>query len=178
MRQIPNILSAARLLLAPYLFWLLWRREYSLALAVIVIAGISDGLDGLLARKLNANSRIGAYLDPLADKMLLSGAFLTLALDGAIELWLAILVFGRDIVILMLAGGAFFLTKTIRNFPPSIWGKASTMAQILFVLAVIAHLGGFADNFAVMPLKWLVAALAIFSGADYIRRAALIKAKA
>src|SRR5579871_6531190 len=104
LRHIPNILSAARLALAPYLFVLLWRREYQLALAIIILAGITDGLDGLLARKLNANSRLGAYLDPIADKILLSGAFLTLALDGAIELWLAVLVFARDIVILLLAG--------------------------------------------------------------------------
>src|SRR5262249_55901559 len=102
-RVIPNLLSAARLAIAPFLFAVLWRREYGLALALCVIAGISDGLDGMLARRLGATSRFGAYLDPVADKILLSGAFLTLALDGAIEKWLAVLVFGRDVLILLLA---------------------------------------------------------------------------
>lgn len=178
MRQLPNLLSAARLALAPWLFVALWRREYQLALAIIVIAGVTDGLDGLLARVLRADSRLGAYLDPIADKVLLSGAFLTLALDGAIALWLAILVFGRDLLILLLAGGAFVFTKNVRDFPPSIWGKASTAAQILYVLAVIAHLAGFAVQLAVAPLEWLVAALAVFSGFDYVRRAVAFKAKA
>jgi cardiolipin synthase len=169
-KQLPNLLSAARLALAPYLFFLLWRRDYALALAVCVVAGVTDGLDGLLARKLGANSRLGAYLDPIADKVLLSGAFLTLALDGAIELWLAAVVLGRDALIL-LAAGAFALAKSARDFPPSFWGKASTAAQIVFIVALISHLAGLADLWLVTLLKWLVAALTVWSGLDYARRA-------
>jgi len=168
-KQLPNLLSAARLALAPYFFVLLWRRDYALALAICILAGITDGLDGLLARKLGAHSRLGAYLDPIADKVLLSGAFLTLALDGAIETWLAVVVLGRDALIL-LAAGAFALVKSTRDFPPSFWGKASTAAQIVYILAVISHLAGLADLHLVTPLKWLVAALAVWSALDYARR--------
>ena len=167
MKLIPNLLSAARLALAPYLFVVLWRREYTLALGLILIAGITDALDGVLARQLRAASRLGAYLDPIADKMLLSGSFLTLALDGAIEKWIAVLVFGRDALILLLAGGAFVFTA-VRNFPPSIWGKASTAAQIAFVLALLGHFAGFVPMVWVEVLKWLVAVLAVWSGMHYL----------
>ena len=166
MKLIPNLLSAARLALAPYLFVVIWRREYALALGLCLIAGITDGLDGLIARQFQAASRLGAYLDPIADKVLLSGAFLTLALDGAIDKWVAVLVLGRDVLILFLAGGAFVLT-TVRSFPPSIWGKGSTVAQILFVLVLLAHFSGFASASWVEILKWLVVALTAWSGAHY-----------
>jgi cardiolipin synthase len=166
-KHLPNALSAARLALAPYFFLLLWRREYGAALAVFFIAGVTDGLDGFLARHFKSASRLGAYLDPVADKVLLSGAFLTLALDGAIETWLAVLVLGRDVLILLYAATAFLLTKSVRSFPPSIWGKASTAAQILFVLAVMLHFVGFATGFVVALLKWLTVALTAWSGVDY-----------
>jgi cardiolipin synthase len=165
-KHIPNLLSAARLALAPYLFALLWRREYTLALAVCVIAGLTDGLDGLLARRMRVSSRLGAYLDPIADKILLSGAFLTLALDGAIERWLAAIVLGRDGLILLMVAGAFGLTS-IRSFPPSIWGKASTAAQIAFIGLLLAHFAGLVAAFPVNAMKWLTAALGIWSGAHY-----------
>lgn len=166
MRHIPNLLSAARLVLAPYLFVLLWRRQYALALAFSVVAGLTDGLDGLLARRFQVSSRLGAYLDPIADKVLLSGAFLTLALDGAIERWLAVVVLGRDVMILLFAVGAFLMTS-IRNFPPSIWGKASTAAQIAFIGVLLAHFAGFTGVFLVVAMKWLTAALACWSGGHY-----------
>jgi cardiolipin synthase len=169
-KHLPNLLSAARLALAPYLFVLLWRRQYAPALAFCLVAGLTDGLDGLLARRFHVSSRLGAYLDPIADKVLLSGAFLTLALDGAIERWLAVVVLGRDAMILLFVGGAFLLTP-IRSFPPSIWGKASTAAQIAFIGVLLAHLAGFVPGstgvFLVMVMKWLTAALACWSGAHY-----------
>lgn len=167
MKWIPNLLSAARIALAPWIFTLLWRREYGLAFALCVIAGITDALDGVLARRLGADSKLGTYLDPIADKILLSGIFLTLALDGAIEKWLAILVFGRDALILLMAGGAFALTK-LRSFPPSFWGKASTTAQIAFVAALLLHFAGFFPLPLVLLGKWIVVVLAAWSGAHYV----------
>lgn len=171
-KHLPNLLSAARLALAPFLFLLLWRRQYGVALAVVFIAGVTDGLDGLLARRLGASSRLGAYLDPVADKILLSGAFLTLAIDGAIETWLAVLVLGRDVLILLFAAGVFLFTKSVRTFAPSIWGKASTAAQILFILAVLLHYIGFTGSPLVTALKWLTAGLTGWSGIHYAVRAA------
>ncbi|HUA83442.1 MAG TPA: CDP-alcohol phosphatidyltransferase family protein [Bryobacteraceae bacterium] len=169
MKAIPNLLSAARLVLAPYLFLLLWRHQYDLALAICFIAGFSDVLDGFLARQLRVSSRLGAYLDPLADKVFLSGAFLTLAIDGAIHRWLAALVLGRDVMILLFAAGAYFFTAR-RNFSPSIWGKASTAAQILFIFVLLLWLCGWAEFRLVSGVQWLTAALTGWSGIHYAAR--------
>ncbi len=166
MKSIPNVLSAARLALAPYLFLLLWRRHYQMALAVCFLAGVTDALDGWTARRLKASSRLGAYLDPVADKILLSGAFLTLALGHAIQPWLAMLVLGRDLMILAFAGGAFAFT-TLRSFPPSLWGKASTAAQIIFILVLLLWLCGWADERLPRLMTWITAALTGGSGLDY-----------
>ncbi len=166
LKLIPNLLSGSRLALAPVLFLLLWRRDYNLALGICFLAGITDLFDGLLARKLGASSRIGAYLDPIADKVLLSGSFLTLALDGAIEKWVAAIVFGRDILILLLAAAGFALVNA-RSFPPSFWGKASTTAQIAYIVALLAHFAGFFPLALVELGKWIVVVLAILSGAHY-----------
>lgn len=170
MKHLPNLLSAARVAMAPYVFVLLWRREYGMVLALFVLAAITDALDGIIARRFQADSRLGAYLDPVADKILLSGAFLTLAIDGAIETWVAALVLGRDVLILAFAAGIMLFTSRPRRFPPSIWGKASTAAQILFVLALLLHFVGFANAWVVAALKWLTVALTIWSGLDYARR--------
>jgi cardiolipin synthase len=165
-KLLPNLLSAARLALAPWLFALLWHRQYGLALIVIFVAGVTDGLDGLLARSFGAASKLGAYLDPVADKILLSGAFLTLAIDGAVAKWLAVLVLGRDALILLFACVAFLFT-TVRSFPPSIWGKASTAAQIAYILVLLAHFTGFLSAIVVTPFEYLTAILTVWSFLHY-----------
>jgi cardiolipin synthase (CMP-forming) len=166
LRYIPNLFSLARLALAPYVFVLLWRRDYSLALVLFGVAGLTDWLDGLFARRFAGASRLGAVLDPVADKVLLSGSFLVLALTGAIETWVAALVIGRDVLILFFAAVAFLVSKTRRDFPPSAWGKASTVVQIAFVLVVVGQLTSM-----IVPLQWLTVALTVWSGVDYARRA-------
>jgi cardiolipin synthase len=170
-KHLPNLLSFARLALAPYLFLQLWRREYDSALALFVIAGLTDALDGFLARRWGTSSRLGAYLDPVADKVLLSGTFLVLALDDVIETWVAVLVLGRDILILLFAAGVFVFTKSLRDFPPSLWGKASTAVQIAFAVGLVMHFAGYASGSLVGALKWLTVALTVWSGVDYARRA-------
>lgn len=169
MKQTPNLLSAARLALAPYLFVLLWRQQYGIALAVCLLAGITDGLDGLAARRYQASSRIGAYLDPIADKILLSGAFVTLALRGTIETWLAVIVLGRDVFILLMVAGGFLFTS-IRSFPPTFSGKASTTAQIIFILLLMIHLAGWIGPLLVVIEKWITVGWAILSGVAYALR--------
>lgn len=171
MKHLPNILSSIRLFVSPYLFYLLWHHEFKLALTIAFITGWTDAFDGFLARKLHAESRLGAYIDPCADKLMLSGLFVTMALMHVIDGWIALIVLGRDVVILLMVGAAFAFTK-IRSFPPSIWGKGSTAAQILFILAMLIHLAGYEDTVTLVPLKWLVAALAAWSGLDYMLRAA------
>src|SRR5579863_172927 len=165
LKNLPNLLSLARLGLAPYVFVLLARREYRTALVLFAIAGLTDFLDGLAARKFGSASRLGAVLDPIADKVLLSGAFLTLALTGAIERWVAVVVLGRDVLILA-AAGVLYLMKSRRSFPPSLWGKISTVVQIAFVLVIVGQAG----EAIFIALKWATVALALISGADYLRR--------
>ena len=144
--------------MAPYVFYLLWTASYRTALLWFAAAAVTDALDGFLARRLNSNSRLGAYLDPVADKILLSGSFVVLALTGASPWWLAAIVLGRDV--LLLAGAAMALH---RDLSPSMWGKWSTVAQILYVLAVVARLPATA-------LAWAIAGLAVISGAHYAMR--------
>jgi cardiolipin synthase len=164
--HLPNLLSFARLILAPYIFLLLWQHNYRNALVLFAVAGITDGLDGFFARRFGGASKLGEYLDPVADKVLLSGTVLVLALTGAIEWWIAALVIGRDVLILLFAGVLW--KRARRNFAPSAWGKASTVVQIAFVLAVVAGLG----NSFVVVLKALTVAMTAWSGIDYAKRAA------
>ncbi len=172
MKYVPNLLTAARLALTPYLFWLMVRHEYRAIIPWFIAIAVTDVVDGFLARRFHASSRLGAYLDPLADKVLLSGTFLVLALTGAMEGWLAVTVLGRDVVILA-AAGVLYLSTGRRNFPPSPWGKLSTFVQILFLCFQIGYLSGIAVEPAVVALKWLTIALVVVSLGDYARRVAV-----
>jgi cardiolipin synthase len=142
------------------------------AAVLLAAAAVTDGLDGFLARRWNVSTRLGAYLDPIADKALLSGAFLALGIAGALPWWLVGLVFGRDVLIL--AGSLVAMCwKRRRDFPPSVWGKLSTLVQVLTAaVAVLARAWpewGLAP--AVAILMWLAAAATLWSGLDYARGA-------
>jgi cardiolipin synthase (CMP-forming) len=166
MRQLPNLLTAARLLAAPYIFYLLATDAYRAALAWFAIAGLTDVLDGFLARKFRAGSRFGALLDPVADKVMLDGAFLILGLKSIAPLWLTILVLGRDLMILGFAGVA--IARGIRrDFPPSVWGKASTAGQIAYVLFAVGSEAGLVPHAVAITLGWIAAGLTTLSGIDY-----------
>ena len=140
-----------------------------MALALVFIAGVTDGIDGYLARHFAWTSRLGAYLDPIADKLLLVSLYIVLGMRGVVPLWLMWLVLGRDVVILGMIAFAFVFTS-IRSFPPSVWGKISTIIQMG---AAVALLGGRAfelglertwfQTFAV----WTTAAVTIWSGVHY-----------
>ena len=171
MKYLPNLFSAARLILAPYIFWLMWRREYGAVLVWFLLSGITDGLDGWIARKWHAESRLGAMLDPIGDKLLLSGSFLTLALAGAIETWLAVLVLGRDLVILLFAVGFILLSQKKAEFPPTWWGKCSTVAQIIYIVALVGHLGGYLPSILPWLAKLFVILFLAISSVDYARLA-------
>jgi cardiolipin synthase (CMP-forming) len=175
-RYLPNIITATRMALSPWFFLMLWRRQYGAALIFCFLAGVSDGVDGFLARRFAAGSKLGAVLDPISDKILLSGAFLVLAIDGAIERWLAVLVLGRDLLILAAAGFALLFTS-VRSFPPAFPGKASTTAQIIYIVTLLLHFNGFVSAGLVETAKWFVVGWAIVSVIDYARRgrAAIMK---
>jgi cardiolipin synthase len=171
-KRLPNVLSLARLLMAPVVGYLIWKREYGWVLDVLVVAAATDAADGWLARRMGAESRLGVALDPIADKALLSGASLALAVTGAMPWWLAGIVLGRDALILAVAGALVARGGEQREFPPSLWGKLSTVAQVAYVLAVVVSNAGLGLARTVVVLSFVVAALTVWSGLDYGRRLA------
>src|SRR6202790_211645 len=133
---VPNQITFLRLGFLPIFLMLIAYDRYRWALLVLVVSGLSDGIDGLLARSLNQRSALGAYLDPIADKLLLSSSFVLLAFKKQLAWWLTIIVFSRDILILVVAV-VILLISGYRPFPPSIYGKLTTALQILLVFMVV-----------------------------------------
>jgi cardiolipin synthase len=171
MKHVPNILTVLRLAATPYVLFLVWQRRYGLAILLFIAVGLTDVADGFVARTFRAHSNLGALLDPIADKTLLSGTFLVLALTRAMDWWIAAIVLGRDAAILL--GACFlYLSGSRKKFPPSAWGKASTLVQIVYVCFLMGTLAGIPVAAAALALQWLVAVLALISLLDYIRRAA------
>jgi cardiolipin synthase (CMP-forming) len=165
---VPNQITLLRLGFLPFFLILISYEHYRWALAVLVVAGLSDGIDGLLARKLNQRSSLGAYLDPIADKLLLSSSFVILAFKKEIAWWLTIIVLSRDVLILIVAA-VIILIWGYRPFPPSLLGKGTTMFQIILVFTVV--LGAAYPNALLagidQVLIYLVAVLATVSGFHY-----------
>lgn len=167
MKHLPNLLSAARILLAPYIFYLLSTGQFGLALLWFAAAGLTDGLDGYLARRWDAGSRLGALLDPVSDKLLLSGSVVVLAMGGAVPVWLAVLILGRDLGILLAAVGVLLFSTRPREFPPSVWGKISTLVQVGYVLAVVAAAAEISPIGPALVLQWLAVLFTAWSGIHY-----------
>ena len=165
---VPNQLTFLRLGFLPFFIVLIFYEQYGWALLILLLAAATDGMDGLLARTLNQKTALGAYLDPIADKLLLSSSFVVLALEGRIPRWLTILVIGRDVLILTTAT-VILLASGYRQFPPTIYGKITTGTQILLVFVVLL-----AEVFPMPVLEisryllgYLVAGFTIFSGFHY-----------
>jgi len=165
---VPNQITLLRLGFLPFFLILISYQRYRWALLILIFAGLGDGIDGLLARRLHQRSALGAYLDPIADKLLLSSSFLILAFDKRLAWWLTILVLSRDILILVVAA-VIILISGYRRFPPTLYGKLTTFFQIVLVFAVVAA--------SAFPAGWLtaligglivvVAALTVVSGFHY-----------
>jgi cardiolipin synthase (CMP-forming) len=136
LRSAPNVLTLLRMCLAPFLVAAILEKHYALSFALFLAAGITDALDGTLARLLKQRSTFGAYLDPVADKLLLSTLFLVLLHEGLMPVTVTVLVFGRDVGILLVSA-LLYAAVGRREFHPSIWGKANTLAQIASVAAVL-----------------------------------------
>lgn len=179
--SIPNLLSLLRMGLVPLFIIAVTRGETTRALAIFVLAGLTDGLDGLIARFWNQRTLLGAYLDPIADKLLLTAAYVALAIPSlnpalTIPLWVTILVIGRDILIVVTAGLAY-VALGIRSFPPNWLSKLNTVVQVAAIFLLLAHLA--------LPLWPTVETLArafllavpfftVASGLSYMVRAARI----
>lgn len=134
----PNLLTLLRLVIIPFIVITVVGGSYRWALALFVLAGISDFFDGMLARVLKQRTELGQNLDPIADKMLLSTLFLVLSIMHKIPWKYTVMVFSRDFTILMVAG-LLYMTNTLRDFRPSIFGKLNTTAQIAAVFFVILY---------------------------------------
>jgi cardiolipin synthase len=134
----PNLLTVMRICLAPFLVSAILGDRFGLAFALFIVAGFSDALDGLLARMLEQRTSLGQYLDPIADKLLLSTLFLVLMYKGLMPMTVTVLVFGRDVGILLVATLLYAVVGR-REFAPSIFGKANTLAQIAAVAFVLLH---------------------------------------
>jgi len=133
---VPNQITILRLGFLPFFLILISYERYRWALLVLVLAALSDGVDGVLARRLNQRSALGAYLDPIADKLLLSSSFIILAFKAQIAWWLTILVLSRDVLILIVAV-VIILISGYRPFPPSFLGKLTTVCEMLFVFTTV-----------------------------------------
>jgi len=165
-------ITLLRMFLVPFVAMGILYHRYGIALLLFLISGLTDLFDGLIARKFQQKTHLGALLDPMADKLLLSTSFILLTLptsgvDVSIPIWLTVLVFGRDIIIVVSAV-AIALTTGYTKFDPSIYGKASTAVQIACVLTVLVvnWLGSLQE--LTRPLFYVTFALTLFSGLHYI----------
>jgi len=137
---IPNLFTALRIFMTPVILYTLAHGQYILSGWIFGFAAFTDMLDGTVARRFGGETKFGAYLDPIADKFLLSGIYIGLAAGGAVPLWVVILIFGRDLWILAISAIAFRFT-TFRDFAPSAWGKASTFLQIMTAIGIMGARG-------------------------------------
>ncbi len=166
--NIPNLITLGRILLVPIVVWAIASGTMWIAFVLFVGAGVSDAVDGYLAKRFNMTTELGAYLDPLADKALIVSIYLTLGINGAIPRWLVILVVSRDILIV----GGIMLSWVVGSplkIKPLLVSKLNTVAQILFACVVLGSLGfDIQADTLKLVLMGLVAALTLLSVAAYV----------
>lgn len=167
LRHLPNLITGLRILLVWPVFWLISTAEFKLALLLAALAGLSDAVDGFLAKHFGWESRLGGLLDPLADKLLLLACFLALTVIGILPAWFLLLVIGRDVLIVC---GAVAYHNLIGAFDaqPSLLSKLTTVVQILFVLEELLRLAWYPAFPGHLFLLVLSAALTVISGLHYV----------
>jgi len=138
LRNAPNLLTLSRICLAPFLVSTVLDNRFEVSFVLFIAAGVTDALDGLLARALKRRTMLGLYLDPVADKLLLSTLFLVLMYKGLIPAHVTVLVLGRDVGILLVSA-ILYAAAGRREFFPSLFGKANTLTQITAVALVMLH---------------------------------------
>lgn len=167
--NLPNLITLARILSVPVVVWAIAANEMLFAFLLFLAAGISDGVDGFLAKRFGMKSELGAYLDPLADKVLIVSIYVALGITEAAPRWLVILVVSRDLMIV----GAVLLSWLVGrpvSVRPLVISKVNTVAQILFAGLVLGSLGlGFAPGWLLPVMMAAVAALTLLSVGAYVR---------
>jgi cardiolipin synthase (CMP-forming) len=167
--NLPNFITLGRIISVPVIFWLLLSGQSKIAFFVFVCAGISDAVDGYLAKRFDWTTELGSYLDPLADKLLLVSIFIALGVRNELPLWLVIAVVSRDILIVAAVLLAWLLEQRVVIKPLAV-SKANTLSQILLAATVLADAGfglGLATSRVV--LVWITGALTLLSLAAYLR---------
>ena len=165
---LPNAISIMRILLVPPILLLILNGGYGWALLLFWIAGASDGIDGYLANRYDWGTRLGALLDPIADKLLVAGLFITLAYTGHIPVWLAAIVILRDVLIVAGATAYNFLVRPVQGEPTRI-SKLNTALQLLYLLFVLARAGfGWPDEITLTVLGASILITVVISGVDYV----------
>lgn len=173
---LPNFITLLRLAALPFFLLSIAEGRYGIALGLFVAAGVSDGIDGYLARRFDMRSALGAYLDPIADKLLLMSSYVFLAIPSypgrvKVPVWLVVMVISRDFL-LMLVGLLLILASGPRRFPPTWVGKVTTVTQIVTVLWVLcANLWSWPETYAYIAYG-ATAAVTVISGFDYVYRVA------
>lgn len=171
---IPNALTVARILFTPLFVVFFLDGKHLYALSLFFLAGVTDALDGFLARVLDQRSPLGAILDPLADKFLLVAAYVCLAYAGWIPVWLSVAVVSRDVIILSGVALLTFWGQDMRSrIRPSLASKATTLSQMALILAVFLHEAagwGGAVEWSVHALAWSTAVLTVVSGGHYVAK--------
>ena len=166
--NIPNAITLLRMLLVPLFLYLLIHGNHTGALWVFLAAGVSDALDGFIAKCFNMCTRLGAILDPLADKLLLVSAVIVLAGSGHLPVWLALTIVARDVIIVV-GAVAFYLRSGRLEMAPSIPSKLNTFVQICLVFLLIVQLSGMAQVSGCFPFIFgLAFVAALISGGHYV----------
>ena len=167
--NLPNSLTILRIFLIPVFIGFLIYERYEYSLAVLLLAGLTDGLDGTIARVANQRTRLGAYLDPLADKLLLTSGFVTLSVLHLVPSWIAIVVVSRD---MMLMTGTLLarLTESQLDISPTLLGKGTTLFQLSYLILVVVLTSRQMDLRLIQPLLYLMVCLTVMSGFHYLYR--------
>lgn len=168
LRWLPNAISLMRIALVAPILWLMVQGRFEPAIVLFFIAGFSDGLDGWLAKRFHWHTRLGALLDPVADKLLVAGAFITLVYTGHVPVWLAVLVVLRDVIIIGGAAAYNFLVGPVEGEPTRI-SKLNTALELLYVLFVLSRAAyEWPPEISITVLGAGVLVTVVVSGIDYV----------
>lgn len=167
--NIPNLLTICRILLVPIFINLLIYGYYLSALLIFLLAGLTDSLDGFIARTSNKKTALGTYLDPMADKLLLAAGFITLTKLHFIPVWLTIIILSRDII-LIIGTLMVHLVHVDFNISPTIIGKGTTLFQLIYIISILIFIVTNRGSYLLSPLLIITTILTISSGLHYIYR--------
>jgi cardiolipin synthase len=167
--NLPNYITLIRVILVPFFINLMIYGYYKGALAVFVIACVTDALDGMIARLTKTQTELGAFLDPMADKLLILSAFVILVLLGRLPVWLVIIVVSRDAILTMGSLIIYFTTRELR-IQPSLIGKATTVLQLIVVSLSLVLMSYGRETRLMDFLEWATAGVTVASGSQYVLR--------